>query len=96
MRLHGDLAGATCICHRYVDPLHLLRMPDGARIGIAACEPRQAPRSLVAGPKETGLRRITLVCRPLAGLAAAARPVSFSLRMLRWPLAGRGEVVVSR
>jgi hypothetical protein len=29
--LHGDLAAATCICHRYVDLLHLLRMPEGWR-----------------------------------------------------------------
>ena len=28
----GDMAGATCLCHLYVDLLHLLRMPDGWRI----------------------------------------------------------------
>jgi hypothetical protein len=38
--LHGDLAGATCICHRYVDLLHLLRLPEGWRIINAAWELR--------------------------------------------------------
>ncbi len=38
--LHGDIAGATCTCHRYVDLLHLLRMPEGWRIINAAWELR--------------------------------------------------------
>ena len=38
--LHGDLAAATCICHRYVDLLQLLRMPEGWRIVNAAWELR--------------------------------------------------------
>ena len=38
--LHGDLAGVTCICHRYVDLLHLLHMPEGWRIINAAWELR--------------------------------------------------------
>ncbi|MFI4984536.1 MAG: nuclear transport factor 2 family protein [Solirubrobacterales bacterium] len=27
-----DMAGVTCLCHLYVDLLHLLRMPEGWRI----------------------------------------------------------------
>ncbi|MGO8907491.1 MAG: nuclear transport factor 2 family protein [Solirubrobacteraceae bacterium] len=38
--LHGDLAGATCTCHRYVDLVHLLHMPEGWRIINAAWELR--------------------------------------------------------
>ena len=38
--LHVDLAGVTCICHRYVDLLHLLHMPEGGRIINAAWELR--------------------------------------------------------
>jgi uncharacterized protein YbdZ (MbtH family) len=38
--LHGDLAAATCICHRYVDLLQLLQMPEGWRIINAAWELR--------------------------------------------------------
>lgn len=28
----GDIASVTCLCHRYVDLLHLIRMPDGWKI----------------------------------------------------------------
>ena len=34
--LSGDIASATCLCHRYVDLLHLIRMPEGWRIVNAA------------------------------------------------------------
>jgi hypothetical protein len=34
--LNGDIASATCLCHRYVDLLHLIRMPEGWRIVNAA------------------------------------------------------------
>jgi Putative lumazine-binding len=30
--LSGDIASVTCLCHRYVDLLHLIRMPEGWRI----------------------------------------------------------------
>ncbi len=30
--LSGEIASVTCLCHRYVDLLHLLRMPEGWRI----------------------------------------------------------------
>jgi hypothetical protein len=30
--LSGEIAGVTCLCHRYVDLLHLIRMPEGWRI----------------------------------------------------------------
>lgn len=30
--LSGEIASVTCLCHRYVDPLHLIRMPVGWRI----------------------------------------------------------------
>lgn len=28
----GGLASVTCLCHRYVDLVHLIRMPDGWKI----------------------------------------------------------------
>ena len=34
--LSGDVASVTCLCHRYVDLLHLIRMPEGWRIVNAA------------------------------------------------------------
>ena len=34
--LSGDIASVTCVCHRYVDLLHLIRMPEGWRIVNAA------------------------------------------------------------
>jgi hypothetical protein len=30
--LSGEIASVTRLCHRYVDLLHLLRMPEGWRI----------------------------------------------------------------
>ena len=30
--LSGEIASVTCLCHRYVDLLHLIRMPEGWRI----------------------------------------------------------------
>ncbi len=30
--LRGEIASATCVCHRYVDLLHLVRVPEGWRI----------------------------------------------------------------
>lgn len=30
--LSGGIASVQCICHRYVDLLHLIRMPEGWRI----------------------------------------------------------------
>ncbi len=30
--LSGDIASVTCLCHRYVDLLQLIRMPEGWRI----------------------------------------------------------------
>jgi Putative lumazine-binding len=30
--LSGDIASVTCLCHRYVDLLQLVRMPEGWRI----------------------------------------------------------------
>jgi Putative lumazine-binding len=30
--LSGGIASAQCICHRYVDLLHLIEMPDGWKI----------------------------------------------------------------
>jgi len=30
--LRGEIASVTCICHRYVDLLHLARVPEGWRI----------------------------------------------------------------
>jgi hypothetical protein len=32
----ADIASATCLCHRYVDLLHLVKMPEGWRIVNAA------------------------------------------------------------
>ena len=32
----GDIASAICLCHRYVDLLHLIRIPEGWRIVNAA------------------------------------------------------------
>lgn len=32
----GGIASVTCLCHRYVDLLHLILMPDGWRIVNAA------------------------------------------------------------
>jgi Putative lumazine-binding len=32
----GGIAAANCLCHRYVDLLHLIEMPDGWRIVNAA------------------------------------------------------------
>jgi Putative lumazine-binding len=34
--LSGEIASVTCVCHRYVDLLHLIRMPEGWRIVNAA------------------------------------------------------------
>jgi hypothetical protein len=34
--LSGGIASVQCFCHRYVDLLHLIRMPDGWRIVNAA------------------------------------------------------------
>ena len=34
--LSGDIASVTCLCHRYVDLLHLIRLPEGWRIVNAA------------------------------------------------------------
>jgi Putative lumazine-binding len=34
--LNGDIASVTCLSHRYVDLLHLVRMPEGWRIVNAA------------------------------------------------------------
>jgi len=34
--LNGDIASVTCLCHRYIDLLHLIRMPEGWRIVNAA------------------------------------------------------------
>lgn len=30
--LSGDIASVTCLCHLFVDLLHLIRMPEGWRI----------------------------------------------------------------
>ena len=30
--LSGDIASVTCLCHVFVDLLHLIRMPEGWRI----------------------------------------------------------------
>jgi len=35
-----NIASATCLCHRYVDLLHLIRTPEGWRIVNAAWELR--------------------------------------------------------
>jgi len=34
--LSGGIASAQCLCHRYVDLLHLIEMPDGWKIVNAA------------------------------------------------------------
>ena len=34
--LSGGIASVRCVCHRYVDLLHLIRMPEGWRIVNAA------------------------------------------------------------
>ena len=34
--LTGGIASVRCVCHRYVDLLHLIRMPEGWRIVNAA------------------------------------------------------------
>jgi hypothetical protein len=34
--LDGGIASVQCFCHRYVDLLHLIRMPDGWKIVNAA------------------------------------------------------------
>lgn len=34
--LSGGIASAQCSCHRYVDLLHLIEMPDGWKIVNAA------------------------------------------------------------
>jgi hypothetical protein len=38
--LSGDIASVTCLCHRYVDLLHLIRMPEGWKIVNAAWQLR--------------------------------------------------------
>jgi hypothetical protein len=38
--LSGNIASVTCLCHRYVDLLHLIRMPEGWRIVDAAWQLR--------------------------------------------------------
>src|SRR5262245_24882721 len=35
-----DIASASCLCHRYVDLVHLIRMPEGWRIVNAAWQLR--------------------------------------------------------
>lgn len=34
--MSGGIASVTCVCHRYVDLLHLIQMPEGWRIVNAA------------------------------------------------------------
>jgi len=52
VRLHGDLAGATCICHRYVDPCTYSACPT-CEDCIAACS--RARRAVTRGwAKERG------------------------------------------
>ena len=38
--LGDNIASATCLCHRYVDLLNVIRMPEGWRIVNAAWESR--------------------------------------------------------
>ena len=38
--LSGEIASVTCLCHRYVDLLQLIRMPEGWRIVNAVWELR--------------------------------------------------------
>jgi hypothetical protein len=38
--LSGGIASVQCFCHRYVDLLHLIDMPDGWKIVNAAWRPR--------------------------------------------------------
>jgi hypothetical protein len=38
--LGENIASATCLCHRYIDLLNLIRMPEGWRIVNAAWELR--------------------------------------------------------
>jgi putative lumazine-binding protein len=38
--LSGDIASVTCLCHRYVDLLHVIRMPEGWKIVNAAWQLR--------------------------------------------------------
>jgi len=38
--LGENISSATCVCHRYVDVLNLIRMPEGWRIVNAAWELR--------------------------------------------------------
>jgi hypothetical protein len=38
--LSGGIASVQCVCHRYVDLLHLIDMPDGWKIVNAAWRPR--------------------------------------------------------
>jgi hypothetical protein len=38
--LAGGIAGVICTCHRYVDLLHLIEMPEGWRIVNAVWRPR--------------------------------------------------------
>jgi hypothetical protein len=38
--LDGGIASVQCFCHRYVDLLHLIRMPDGWKIVNAAWRQR--------------------------------------------------------
>jgi hypothetical protein len=41
--LSGGIASVQCFCHRYVDLLHLIDMPDGWKIVNAAWRLRLAP-----------------------------------------------------
>jgi Putative lumazine-binding len=36
--LKGNVASVTCLCHRYADLLHLIRMPEGWKIVNAVWE----------------------------------------------------------
>ena len=38
--LSGGIVSAQCFCHRYVDLLHLIEMPDGWKIVNAVWRPR--------------------------------------------------------
>jgi Putative lumazine-binding len=42
--LSGGVASVQCFCHRYVDLLHLIEMPDGWKIVNAAWRTRDAEK----------------------------------------------------
>jgi len=58
--LSGGIASAQCFCHRYVDLLHLIEMPDGWKIVNAAWrqggrqEPASFPDRCCAGCRAHG------------------------------------------